>query len=249
MSAAEYTVLMSLYQAAFKVRHECPYRTLSERYAEVTIREWFMNDHQILEVCVPSSPSADLTEAIGALGPVLHESSDDSDLYAVVRSSLCSIDDSLIPYFEAHNCLYLPPTIYRDGWEHYAVTAFEDRDVRALLDELDDERDIEVLSRKSVDVQRVPHTLFTSMDCIFDGLTGRQLEALRVALDNGYFSQPRGASVAELAEQTELARSTFEEHLRKAQNTLIGNTENHLRLVSETDTLESLGDPRGAVGP
>ena len=58
---------------------------------------------------------------------------------------------------------------------------------------------------------------------LFDRVTNRQLAALRLALDNGYYEQPRQASVSELAEQTSLARSTFEEHLRKAANKLITN--------------------------
>ncbi|MFB6222613.1 MAG: helix-turn-helix domain-containing protein [Haloarcula sp.] len=235
---------MSLYQASFKVKHECPYRTVSERYPDLTIREWFMNEHQILEVSAPRSPTDELTEAVADLGSVLYEANDDSNLYAVVRSCLCSLDDSLISSFEAHNCLYVPPTIYHQGWEHYTVTAFADNDVRALLQDLDDDRDIEVLSTKAADIQRVPHSLFTSLDSLFDGLTARQMDALRIALDNDYFEQPRGASIEELAQQTNVARSTYEEHLRKAQNTLIANTENFVRLVTEMDTAEKFRKTR-----
>jgi predicted DNA binding protein len=240
---------MGLYQASFKVKHECPYRTVSERYPDLTIREWFMNEHQILEVSAPTTPTDELTAEINTLGTVLYESSDDENLYVVVRSCLCSLDDSLITYFEAHNCLYVPPTLYRQGWEHYTVTAFDDRDVRELLQELDDDRDIEVLSTKATDMQRVPHSLFTSLDFLFDGLTARQLDALRIALDNDYFEQPRGASIEELAQQTNVARSTYEEHLRKAQNTLIGNTETLVRLVTEIDDEERFRTARPRTKP
>lgn len=235
---------MSLFQASFKVKHECPYRTVSERYPDLTIREWFMHEQQILEVSAPKTPTSELTDAVADLGEVLYEASDEESLYVVVRSSQCSLDDSLISYFEAFNCLYLPPTTYRQGWEHYTVTAFDDHDIRALLGRLDEDRDIEVLSTKGIDMERVPHSLFTSLYSLFDGLTGRQLEALRIALDNGYFGQPRGASIQELAEQTDVARSTFEEHLRKAQNTLIGNTENLVRLMTEMSTDETIQSQR-----
>lgn len=224
---------MSLYEASFKVKHECPYRTISEEHPDLTIREWFMNERQILELSAPATPTEELATAIDDLGSILFEASDADDLYAVVRSQLCSLDDSLISRFEEHNCLYMPPTVYRQGWEHYTVTAFDDRDVRALLGDLDHDRDIEVLATKAVEARRVPHTLFMNADSLFGGLTPRQLDALRLALDNGYFEQPRGASVAELADQTQVARSTYEEHLRKAQNKLIANTENFLRLVTE----------------
>lgn len=238
---------MSLYQATFKVKHECPYRTVSDRHPDLTIREWFMNDHQILEVSAPGTPSDELVAAVAELGTVLYEASDDTNLYAVVRSCLCSLDDTLITKFESHNCLYLPPTVYRQGWEHYTVTAFDDRDVRELLSALDADRDIEVLSTKAVDVRRVPHTLFTTMDSLFDGITPRQLAALRTALNNDYFAQPRGASVEELAEQTTVSRSTYEEHLRKAVNKLVTNTENFVRLVSETEGGDGLVERRPPI--
>ncbi len=226
---------MSLYQASFKVKHECPYRTLSAHHPDLTVREWFMNEHQILEVSTPTGPSEELSAAIEDLGIVLYRASDDTALSVVIRSSLCSLDDSLISRFEAHNCLYMPPTVYRQGWEHYTVTAFDGGDVRALLRDLDTDRDIEVLSTKAVETRRVPHHLFMTADSLVQDLTPRQLEALRIALDNGYFDQPRGASVAELSAQTSVARSTYEEHLRKAQNKVMQNMENLLRLVAEAN--------------
>jgi predicted DNA binding protein len=224
---------MSLYEASVKVKHECPYRTISERHETLTIREWFMNEHQILEVSAPTTPTDELADAIDALGTVMFESIEPDSLYAVVQSSLCSLDDSLISRFEAHNCLYMPPTIYRQGWEHYTVTAFDDGTVQALLGDLDADREIEVLSTKPMDTRRVHHSQLVTTNTLFDGLTPRQLEALCIAVDNGYFDQPRGASVAQLADQTSVARSTFEEHLRKAQNKVFKNAENLLRLRAE----------------
>lgn len=206
-----------------------------------------MNEHQILEVSAPTAPTDDLIADIDELGTVLYEASDDENLYAIVRSCLCSLDDSLISWFEEYSCLYVPPTVYRHGWEHYTVTAFDDRDVRALLGDLDSARDIEVLSTKTVESRRVPHSLFMTADTLFGELTPRQLEALRIALDSGYFEQPREASIKELAAQTSVARSTYEEHLRKAQNKLIANTENLVRLMTERDVSGGLREPSRAV--
>jgi predicted DNA binding protein len=184
---------------------------------------------------------------INELGTILFETSDTDDLYAVVRSSLCSLDDSLIARFEKHNCLYMPPTVYRQGWEHYTVTAFEDRNVRTLLGDLDTDREIEVVSTNPVESRRVPHSDLITVDTLFGGLTHRQLAALRIALDNGYFDQPRGASVEELAAETTVSRSTFEEHLRKAQNKVMRNIENPLRLLTEANDSRKLLEERPRV--
>lgn len=51
-------------------------------------------------------------------------------------------------------------------------------------------------------------------------LTDRQLEALRTAYEAGYFERPRRANAMEVAEQLDISRSTFAEHLAAAQRKL-----------------------------
>lgn len=231
---------MGMYEASFKVRHECPYRDLSERFPDITIREWYLSDCQVLELTTHNSAHDELLEAVDALGTLLHTAVDDAGLHVIARSCQCSLDESIIHRFQEHNCLYIPPTIYRQGWEHYTVIAFDESDVRSLLSELDSARDIDVLSKTALKERRIPDSTLFSTDRLFDGLTARQLEALRVALDNGYYDQPRGASVEELAARTTVARATFEEHLRKAENKLVTNTGQFIRLLTETQEDNSL---------
>jgi len=232
---------MSLHEASFRVRHECPYREISERHPEVTIREWYLDDCQVVEVTAPEPPTEALREEIHQLGEILHESVDESGLHVVTQSCLCSLEDSIVERFEAHNCLYQPPTIHRQGWEHYTVIAFDEADVRALLGDLEADRDVEVLSKTAIEEQPVPHSMLAPVDQLFDALTDRQLAALHLALEEGYYEQPRGTSLRDLADRTDVARSTFEEHLRKAENKLLTNAGQFLRLV----TASASGDPLG----
>lgn len=232
---------MGLYQASFRVRHECPYRDLSEQYPDLTIREWYLSDCQVLEITAVDAPTAELLDDVEGLGTVLHTAIDESGLHAVMQSCLCSLEESIIQRFEDHNCLYQPPTVHRHGWEHYTVIAFDEDDIGSLYDELDNDRDIEVLSKAGLEETKIPHSMLAPVDQLFDGVTDRQLAALRLALDNGYYEQPRQASVSELAQQTSVARSTFEEHLRKAENKLITNAGQFVRLLMGTQTEERLG--------
>lgn len=226
---------MSLYQASFRLRHECPYRELSDRFPDVTIREWYLSDCQVLEITARSSPTEELIRAIERLGEMLHRSVDESGLHVVTQSCLCSLEESIINRFEAHNCLYQPPTVHRNGWEHYTVIAFDERDIQSLHDELVSDRDIEVLSKTGLAETRVPQSMLAPVDQLFAEMTDRQLAALRLALDNGYYEQPRSCSVSDLAERTTVARATFEEHLRKAENKLIGNAGQFARLLDQTN--------------
>ena len=231
---------MSLYEASFRVKHECPYRDISERHPDLTIREWYLSDCQVIELTSPESPAEELLEEIDRLGTVLHESIDESGLHVVTQSCLCSLEDSIIDRFEEYNSLYQPPTIHRQGWEHYTVIAFDESDVRALLQDLEADRDVEVLSKTAITEQEIPHSMLAPVDQLFETVTDRQLAALELALERGYYEQPRQTSLRELAEQTAVARSTYEEHLRKAENKLLTNAGQFLRLVTATSTADPL---------
>jgi len=223
---------MGLYEASLRVKHECPYREISERYPDLTIREWPLSDCQVLEIASEQTPTDQLREDIDRLGTVLHESVDDSGYHVVTQSCLCSLEESIIDRFEEYNCLYQSPTIYRQGWEHYSVIAFNENDVRALLDALRNDRDIELLSKTSIAETQIPHSMLMPVDRLFEGITDRQLAALQLALEEGYYEQPRKTSLRELADQTSVARSTYEEHLRKAENKLLTSAGQFLRLVT-----------------
>lgn len=62
-----------------------------------------------------------------------------------------------------------------------------------------------------------------------DELTDRQRETLETAYTSGYFEWPRDATAEEVAESLDIASPTLHNHLRKAQNTLLG------RILEETE--------------
>lgn len=225
---------MGLYQASFRLRHECPYRELSKQFPDLTIREWYLSDCQVLEITSQDAPSDDLIKAIDDLGTILHRSEDDFGLHVVTKACLCAVENSIVDRFERYNCLYQPPTVHRQGWEQYNLIAFDEDDIRALNTELEADREIDVVSKTELEETEIPHSLVTPIDQLFGELTDRQLAALQIALENGYYEEPRGSSVAELAAQSTVARATFEEHLRKAENKLLRNAGQFIRLLKES---------------
>ena len=233
-------VCMALYEASIRVKHECPYREISERHPDLTIREWPLSDCQVLEISSDETPTEQLLDDVDQLGTVLHKSVDESGHHVVTQSCLCSLDASILDRFETHNCLYQSPTIYRQGWEHYTVIAFDEDDIRSLLSDLRDDRDIELLSKTEIAEKQIPHSMLAPVDTLFDSITDRQLAALQLALERGYYEQPRKTSLRALADQTSVARSTYEEHLRKAENKLLTNAGRFLRLVTATTSTNPL---------
>jgi hypothetical protein len=231
---------MALYEASIRVKHECPYREISERHPDLTIREWPLSDCQVLEISADETPTEQLLDDVDQLGTVLHKSVDESGHHVVTQSCLCSLDASILDRFETHNCLYQSPTIYRQGWEHYTVIAFDEDDIRSLLSDLREDRDIELLSKTEIAEKQIPHSMLAPVDTLFDSTTDRQLAALQLALERGYYEQPRKTSLRALADQTSVARSTYEEHLRKAENKLLTNAGRFLRLVTATTSTNPL---------
>ncbi|WP_436346066.1 bacterio-opsin activator domain-containing protein [Natronorubrum sp. FCH18a] len=63
-----------------------------------------------------------------------------------------------------------------------------------------------------------PHLLY---DVVADALTDRQLAALDAAYFGGYFDTPRASTGDELANRFDVTRQTFNQHLRKAQRTVL----------------------------
>ncbi|SNR80284.1 hypothetical protein SAMN06266787_1384 [Halorubrum ezzemoulense] len=233
-------ISMSLYEATIRVKHECPYREISERHPDLTIREWPLSDCQVLEITSETTPTDELRDDIDQLGTVLHESKGNEGYHIVTQSCLCSLEQSIIDRFEKHNCLYQSPTIYRQGWEHYTVVAFDGEDIRELLGDLRSDREIELLSKTSISEKQIPHSMLAPANQLFENITDRQLAALQLALESGYYEQPRKTSLRDLADQTAVARSTYEEHLRKAENKLLTNAGQFLRLVTATSAADPL---------
>jgi predicted DNA binding protein len=225
---------MSFYQTSFRIRHECPYRELSAEFPDLTIREWYLSDCQVLEISSDNAPEQRLIEEINDLGTILHRFHDDDNLQVVTKACLCPVENTIIDRFESYNCLYQPPTVHRHGWEEYSLIAFDEADIRALHDDLAADREIEVIAKTGLEESQLPHSMLTPIDRLFGELTDRQLAALQLALENGYYDQPRKCSIAELAEQTTIARATYEEHLRKAENKLLRNAGQYIRLLNES---------------
>lgn len=231
---------MSLYQASFRLRHECPYRELSERFPDLTIREWYLSDCQVLEITSQDAPSDDLVDEVDDLGTILHRSEDDGSLHVVTKACLCPVENSIVDRFEQHNCLYQPPTVHQHGWEQYSLIAFDEADIRALHADLEADREIDVISKTGLEEAGIPHSLLTPIDQLFGELTDRQLAALQIALENAYYEEPRGSSIAELAAQSTVARATFEEHLRKAENKLLRSAGEFIRLLNQSQVDDRL---------
>lgn len=118
----------------------------------------------------------------------------------------------------ASRCSVLWPATWQDGIERYTVLANTRKQLRGLCESLATLADVDVEEAQDLD----PGTLgvHAPLTGLAAGLTQRQLQALRLAIEGGYYDQPRRTTTEAIATRLGIGRTTFEEHLRKAQSRL-----------------------------
>lgn len=116
-------------------------------------------------------------------------------------------------------CTIRWPIIVHGGFSHYHVLAPNRDAFRAAVKNL---REIGVLE---IDlIEEVPGDVLDislPLSSVTQRMSRKQLRALRLAIEDGYYETPRETSTAQLAEQMALARTTYQEHLRKAERTVM----------------------------
>jgi predicted DNA binding protein len=230
---------MTHYEVSFKLQHDhCPYNQFSKTHPSVVISHWCNWSKDVLEIShrdiqndgVIKKEVQKLTGSLGA--KIIRRSFARASVQVVFMHCACdSIPPPTLPVIEKRNCLELQPAVYSDGWEWYRVIAFSDSDLKKLFKDLDKHcSTIEVISRRSISDESVRDTFLLSTASIFGTLTGKQIRALMTALDNGYYRLPRNATAGDIAKLMGVPRTSFVDHLRKAENKVLQAVGPYLRL-------------------
>lgn len=123
--------------------------------------------------------------------------------------------------FTDHGFLHYGPTRHENGREHRSFIAQTDRlTLRRILDGIESEYDADV---EVVQVTTTPSDGADERPA--QRLSPRQREAFRLARDRGYYEYPRGTTARDLAAEFDVAKTTFLEHLRKAERKLLSGVE------------------------
>lgn len=79
------------------------------------------------------------------------------------------------------------------------------------------------LSARTESIAQAALTDDTSVTVDLDVLTDKQREALALALDSGYYSRPRDATLSDLADRLAITKSAVSQRLRTAERKLVEN--------------------------
>jgi len=129
---------------------------------------------------------------------------------------------------------YEEPVIYKGGWEHYRVIAHEKSSITEAVESLKRHgAKVELLSLKPLKLKGVAEDLVLASSSVLAGITDRQVKALAEACNQGYFEEPSRTDLDYLAKRAGLSRSTYAEHLRKAEGKLLTNLSAIIQLAAD----------------
>ncbi len=222
---------MTLFEVAFKVTHDCPFCDISKKYPRLKMFDWCNREHDVIELIVDKADeySAVLDE-VSKIDGMVEKSSDLRNAHFFVKKCFCKDEDSVTRIIDEFDLLQISPIIYRDGWEYYRVIAFKHKDLKGLMQRFE-ERGFKFEILRKVDFDGfIASSLTLTADALFSDLTERQMDALTTAYSNGYYSLPRKASVQDIANKKRVSRTTYQEHLKKAENKLVASLVPYVQL-------------------
>ena len=121
--------------------------------------------------------------------------------------------ENIAPFLDK-KIFFLKPILFEDGCEYWHLASWEKSPLIKFYEKTNKHAEVKILrlgqESPSMFVQHaLPH------------LSQKQLESIRTAIAYGYYSYPRKESVQSLSKKINLKRTTFQEHLRKAESKII----------------------------
>ncbi|AUV82434.1 DNA-binding protein [Salinigranum rubrum] len=142
-------------------------------------------------------------------------SADEEGFYAFLRNELNALSRRLFGTFTRGSLLVVPPLVYGgDGSVTFSMVG-PTEEVQAAIEEAPEAFEVTVSAVGGLGATPgLDRTL----------LSPRQREAVKVALEVGYYDIPRQGDYAVIAERMGCAPSTAAEHLRKAESKVLRAT-------------------------
>jgi predicted DNA binding protein len=215
---------MTLFEVVFKASHDCPYCNISKKYPRLRMFDWCNREHDVIEIITDKpNEQAAVTDEISKIKGIVEKSSDQQNAHFFVKKCYCKQEDSISTILDELDVLLISPVVYRNGWEYYRIIAFKHKDIKGLMKGLKEKGfTFEILRKVDFD-GFIASSLTLTADALFSDLTEKQMDALLTAYSNGYYNLPRKANVQVIARRKKVSRTTYQEHLKKAENKLVAS--------------------------
>ncbi len=233
-----------MYELMYKIRHRnCPYNEISIKHPDAKIWHWCNSRTDFFEIRGNEARAAaqelkrfvrrvdrrlSLETHVGrAGGGLVLMASTRCPCYHLLARANSPIIDFQIDRF---HCASIGPMIHQGGWEYHRIAAPKAIELNHFIVALGRMGEMEIVLKKKFLGDFAQSTFTVSIAELFGKLTEKQRRALVNALDNDYYAIPRRTTVGQLASAKGVPRTTYEEHLHKAESKVLESIRPYLRL-------------------
>ncbi|MFW9933350.1 MAG: helix-turn-helix domain-containing protein [Candidatus Thorarchaeota archaeon] len=222
---------MSLFEVVLRANYDNPLGRITSSNPSLRMYQWCNDTHDVIELVMQKKEDYDTIRTdFSKAVHVVDEIHNGDNVHVITRMCACGGPGTVIEYLSGPDILVIPPIAYENGWEYFRLIGFRHETIKNLLTTLRKESfNVEILRKAPFDGY-IASSLTLTTDALFSGLTDKQMDALLTAYRYGYFRFPRGADLQTIASKTDAGRTTFLEHLKKAENKLINALVPHLQL-------------------
>ncbi len=224
---------MKLIDIAFKVRQDNYVANLSKDFPSLKIYQWCNREHDIIEIVVEDPEELALVMKQLPLPEGVIAKTSGDNIHIIKKKCVCMDSPGVVKFTENLELLYVSPNILQKGWQYHRVIAFQHSAFKTLVRRLEEAgMAVEVLHKTS-STNSISSLMTIQADTLFSSITMKQMDALLTAYRNGYYRFPRRVDVKELATRRKVPRTTFHEHLQKAESKILTNLAPYAQLYSQ----------------
>ena len=225
---------MSLWEISLRTQYDYPFIKMSAEHPGIPMSMWCIWNRELLQVPTRDEQVLKQLEGeIGRTGHVVERWEDAEHARVFLLKCTCGSLDSHWNVVEGLQCLEVPPAIYQDGWLYLRVISFDETRTRDMFREFNNRGPTELIKKRELPLTVLPTSVW--VNSLFGDLTGKQMDALLKAHRYGYYSSPREITTESISKSLGISRSTYEEHLRKAENRIMNALAPYLQIFSAAD--------------
>ena len=222
---------MHFLDTRLRIKHDCPFCNFSAQFPEAEMVLWYSRESEVLQITAPDRTR--LKEMLAAARKHLGA----CDMFEDGTSALLLTCECGYPRFRSvisiadeTGCMLIPPHTYQGGWETHRVLSTGTEPLKRFIEEVEKAGRVEIVSHRGRDALDALHDLNVVPVHFFEGLTDLQIKAVVAAYEAGLFEVPARTRMDRVAKEVGLSRSTFGEHLRKAELQMLRNSYPFLKL-------------------
>jgi len=225
---------MALWEISFRTQYDYPFIRMSQGYPGLPISMWCIFNRELLQVpTLDEKTLGSIEKDIRKAGRVVDKWVEAQEARIFMLRCTCGVHDSPWNVWEKLEFVDAPPAVYKDGWGYFRVIGFDETKTKDLFREMNGRGPTELIRKRELTLSVLPSSVW--VNSLFAELTQKQIDAVLKAHRHGYYTSPRQITTESIAKGAGLSRSTYEEHLRKAENRIMGALIPYLQLFADGD--------------